>query len=552
MIAAIRLPWRARVNGSVFGVGAVDDRGQLGAGLGHAQVINDGHVQNVHSHFSFLYKHVVVSGAAAVRTEFGVAGWGVGGHGAMFGTHSDHRRPLLAQRPAYLNDYELSRWAPMSADQHLSSVARNATRPPTFRRCADLSRMVAHMEADDLIEHFVSTRPVADRTRRAYKGDLRRFLGWCTREGLSFQNVSARDLARLQDVRRRSGAADSSINRQLHTVGQFFRWLVGEGIVATSPATNIVRFKTSFAVRDTLSVHELSELWDACSDAKDAAVIGLLGINALRVDEVSTADISDLSKMDGLPVLNIHSRITSHVRPFTVLAAEVHDAIRSSIGDRRTGPLLLNREGERLERRAIARIVARVSKRAGITFPVTPITLSFTMRAIAIERGFSYVSVVRAAGEFEGRRLTRWLAVAPNPVSDHAALRLARLVIGHGSSTLDMLSHARVVLHETDAPPAASVMLAGAALEQHLRLLTRENHVPMSKDERKAQIGTYVALLTGHEVISKSDNQLATSIAQHRDNAAHGWFNDVSEPDAEWVIRSTEELVNRYPLSSRQ
>ncbi len=139
---------------------------------------------------------------------------------------------------------------------------------------------------------------------------------------------------------------------------------------------------------------ELRRLWDVADSPIEKAVVGLLGINAMRVDEVADANVADLDTVDGMSVLHIKPRTSVNVRPYTVLSVQLREQIDLAVAGRRPGPLLVAADGARLDRRRILRITSRLGRKAGIPFPVTPMTLTFTLRAIAIDRGFSYVGVV--------------------------------------------------------------------------------------------------------------------------------------------------------------
>ncbi|HSE45662.1 MAG TPA: site-specific integrase [Gemmatimonadales bacterium] len=399
-------------------------------------------------------------------------------------------------------------------------------------------------------EEFVVSRALSSRTRDLYLRRLRAFGQWCESDGFAASEVSLKDLLRYQEHLVARGAARSSINGVMGTISLYLGWLVKRGVIASSPAEGLRPLEEQRVVRDTLSLEQLRDLWAAATLPLDRVVVALLGFNGMRSDELCAADVSDLTVIDGATVLRIPRRIGSHGFPMTVLAEEISEAIVVHLAGRRSGPLLLASDGKRLDRGKVLRIVRRVSKAAGIPFAVTPMSLIFTMRAQAIERGFSYVGVVRAAGEHEARRLEKMVGRAPQPLSHHAGVRLARLVVGSGSSTLDLLHHAEVALEETDLPPSVAAMTAGAALERHLRLLCREMAVPLTRDERSSQLSTYVAALMGAKVFNRTDHRIATAIADHRGDAAHGWFEDVSADQARWTIREARALALRFPLST--
>ncbi|AFR31403.1 hypothetical protein ARUE_232p01950 (plasmid) [Arthrobacter sp. Rue61a] len=255
--------------------------------------------------------------------------------------------------------------------------------------------------------------------------------------------------------------------------------------------------------------------------------------------------MTDIGRLEGHDILRLPKRTDAHGLPYTVLAPQVMEALLEVADGRKSGALV-SRDGEKVSRKSLAWVTASVARRAGIGFKVSPLTLSFSMRAIAIQKGFSYTGVVRAAGDVETRRLVKWVHRAPTSVMDHAALRMARLVIGRPTETQNLLMHARVLLLESDCPPAAAVGHAGAILEHHLRALCKLKDVSVLTSNPK--LGSYSASLTQRKIFSPSESQLVARLQGYRDTAAHGWFDAISHDDALWVIKEIERLVARFPL----
>lgn len=77
----------------------------------------------------------------------------------------------------------------------------------------------------------------AERTRRAYAGDLRRFAVWCTARGVDRPAaVDLRTVRRYTQTLTESGAAPSSVTRALAALRAAFRALVRAGVVEGNPA----------------------------------------------------------------------------------------------------------------------------------------------------------------------------------------------------------------------------------------------------------------------------------------------------------------------------
>jgi integrase/recombinase XerD len=103
------------------------------------------------------------------------------------------------------------------------------------------------------------------------------------------------------------------------------------------------------------------------------ALISLLALNGLRVSEATGADIEHLGLDRGHRTLTITRKggkvVTIPLAPRTARAIDL------AVGERTDGPVFLAADGRRLDRHGAGRIVARVTRRAGISKHVSPHTL---------------------------------------------------------------------------------------------------------------------------------------------------------------------------------
>jgi integrase/recombinase XerD len=101
------------------------------------------------------------------------------------------------------------------------------------------------------------------------------------------------------------------------------------------------------------------------------AVVSLLALNGLRVSEAPGADIEYLGLERGHRTLVITRKGGKVVT--VPLAPRTSRAIDLAVGDRDGGPVFLATDGRRLDRHDAARIVRRMTRRAGIAKHVSPI-----------------------------------------------------------------------------------------------------------------------------------------------------------------------------------
>ena len=140
--------------------------------------------------------------------------------------------------------------------------------------------------------------------------------------------------------------------------------------------SSITRPQRTFAGRDyeshatALDRNEVGALLVAAGlgPPTEHALISLLALNGLRVSDATGADIEHLGLERGHRTLVITRKggkvVTIPLAPRTARA----------IGERTEGPLFLA-AGKRLDRHGAARVVRRVTRRAGINKQVSPHTL---------------------------------------------------------------------------------------------------------------------------------------------------------------------------------
>jgi integrase len=140
--------------------------------------------------------------------------------------------------------------------------------------------------------------------------------------------------------------------------------------------------------------------------APEHALISLLAVNGLRVSEATGANIEALGLERGHRTLTI---LRKGGKVVTVpLAPRTARAIDLAIGERSKGPVFVGPDGQRLDRHGAARIVHRVTRRAGITKPVGPHTLRHAFITAALDAGVPLRDVQEAASHADPRTTMRY------------------------------------------------------------------------------------------------------------------------------------------------
>ena len=257
-----------------------------------------------------------------------------------------------------------------------------------------------------------------DLTREAYTLDLRQFSGWCRARSLSLFSVRRADIETFARDLEARGRARATVTRRLCTIAGFYKYAVEEELLEHSPAVHVRRPRLDYESHATaLDRNELGALLVAAGLGPPAehALVSLLALNGLRVSEATGADIEHLGLERSHRTLVITRKggkvVTIPLAPRTARAIEL------AVGERTEGPLFLAGDGRRLDRHGAARIVRRVTRRAGIAKHVSPHTLRHAFITAALDAGVPLRDVQEAASHADPHhqvgRAPAWTGMRP-------------------------------------------------------------------------------------------------------------------------------------------
>ncbi|MDP8930727.1 MAG: tyrosine-type recombinase/integrase [Actinomycetota bacterium] len=291
------------------------------------------------------------------------------------------------------------------------------------------------------------------RTRVEYARDLADFAGWCTALGLDLLEVHRSHVELYTRHLEAAGRAAATVARRLSAVSSFYRWLTDEELLQRSPTTRVrrprIRREPASAGLSGLEAARLLDVADQleCHRDRDAALIGLLLIQGLRVSEAISIRFCDLGEDRGYTTVTItrkggervvvplHTRVAPHVAGLVELARnhpqaiafidEYEEGTYRYLGTKPMPRPLLHATADEpysdedwrlvdgvwrgvelppgLTRHAARRIVVRVARRAGITRPVAPHTLRHSFVALSLDAGVPLPDVQDAAGHKDPR-----------------------------------------------------------------------------------------------------------------------------------------------------
>ncbi len=203
------------------------------------------------------------------------------------------------------------------------------------------------------------------RTLDAYHQDLRGFFTWMAAHGVAVLEATRAHIELYRAWMEARGLAAATIDRRLSTVCGY-RFAPIDGRIPANPATYVRRPKVPETIGHGMDRGELGAFLFTAErfDPMHAALAVLLGLNGLRVSEAYGADIEHLGVQRGHRTLAIVGKGNkSALIPLVPRTARTLDR---AVGERFEGPILLRRDGQRLDRRTAHRWVGAIGRRAGL------------------------------------------------------------------------------------------------------------------------------------------------------------------------------------------
>jgi integrase/recombinase XerC len=269
------------------------------------------------------------------------------------------------------------------------------------------------------IESLPAEKGYSLHTCRAYARDLDEFVGYLTQNGsLPAAASPPGGLPGPHDVNPivirgylgflHHKNQKSSIARKLSTLRSFFKFLVKKGVIDSSPVEGILTPKREKILPGYLPIDAVFRLLDSIEPdsilaARNRAIFETLYSCGIRVSELAGLNVYNVDQ-DGATLRVLGKGAKERMVPVGRKALDAitryREALQAETGiaDGADGPLFLNRQGQRLTPRSIARILKKLVTACGILTPVSPHTLRHTFATHMLDAGADLRSVQELLG----------------------------------------------------------------------------------------------------------------------------------------------------------
>lgn len=266
------------------------------------------------------------------------------------------------------------------------------------------STSLARVKTDDatarfIIGGFLARYPA--NTRKLYEYHLRDWWRWCEAHDVDPMQAKRGHIeawARWHHEER--GLKLSSVGAKITPICGFYKYAALDGFIADNPAKHVRRPRIEFvSTTNGMDKDEAGEMLRraAMRGPTANAMLHLLILNGLRIGECLATNIEHLGKQGEFHTIHLPYRKGGKVGTLGI-ADSTYAAIRKAIGDRTEGPILLGKNGLRLQPAAARRIMVRLRKKAGIDRRITPHSCRHTMVTLALDAGVPVRDIMDSSG----------------------------------------------------------------------------------------------------------------------------------------------------------
>lgn len=261
------------------------------------------------------------------------------------------------------------------------------------------------MGMDNLLDQFINyirvERGLSNNTVEAYSRDLLLFFQFLKERELSPVKVSQDDLREYVSTLG-TGLSARSVARNISAIKTFFRFLVSEGKIKSSPARLLETPRLSMRLPGPLSQQEVERLLsqpdsNSPKGQRDHAMFEILYATGLRVSELVNLKISNINLEAGY-IRTVGKGSKERIVPIGDKAIEAVKEYLSIgrfqvIKGRNSPYIFLNPRGRPMTRQGFWKIIKKYGKEAGIKQNITPHSIRHSFATHLLEAGADLRSV---------------------------------------------------------------------------------------------------------------------------------------------------------------
>ena len=240
----------------------------------------------------------------------------------------------------------------------------------------DIAERFGTEDLERLMETFLSSQDLMDKSRETYRWGLRRFFKWMRISGRDLRSMTPADILSFKTSLSKERLTSLTVGAYLTAVRRFYGWtetsLIYPNIARSiRPPKCRKRFK-----KTALTPEEASLLLDFMKvrSPRDFAIVNLILRTGLRTIEVTRADIGDITRKRGKRVMKVWGKGAEEKDAFVIIGDPVWEPIKRYLDERedrgKDKPLFVTEgkghRGERMSPRSVQRLCKEALRSVGL------------------------------------------------------------------------------------------------------------------------------------------------------------------------------------------
>jgi integrase/recombinase XerD len=260
---------------------------------------------------------------------------------------------------------------------------------------AEIDQDKAPSELDTFIDHLWLEDGLSKNTLESYRTDLSQFSTWLTSQQKYLLHAKQADIQHYLAFKFPS-SKPRSIGRLIASMRRFYRYALRESLIQTDPTLQIESPKLPRSLPKSLNEEEVTDLLNAPDinepiGMRDRAMLELLYASGLRVSELVTVKVNEVSTQDGVVRVTGKGSKTRLVPMGQEAASWIDKYLKYARPDilqkKLCDALFVTNRADMMSRQAFWYLIKRYALMAGINKPMSPHVLRHAFATHLLNHG---------------------------------------------------------------------------------------------------------------------------------------------------------------------